>query len=139
MQADELRLYGHAMGALSLEGVRDSVRHLWSLNNLRLGDEDARLRGSGLWRLRGPDRGLELNASVQAQNLGAWMDRAGWKDLASKNKLKDNGLAKSLEKLKRVGDDDHDDQAKILEEVVRLVAALKKERDAMKAALKAKR
>lgn len=53
---------------------------------------------------------------------------AGWKDLASKNKLKDNGLAKSLEKLKRVGDDDHDDQAKILEEVVRLVAALKKDK-----------
>ena len=53
---------------------------------------------------------------------------AGWKDLASKNKLKDNGLAKSLEKLKRVGDDDHDDQAKILEEVVRLAAALKKDK-----------
>ena len=39
----------------------------------------------------------------------------GWKDLAAKNKLKDNGLAKSLEKLKRTGDDDLDDQTKILE------------------------
>ncbi len=83
LQADELRLYGHSMGALSLEGVRDGARHLWTLNNLRLGDEDARLRGSGLWRLRGPDRGLELNAAVQAGNLGAWMDRAGWKDVMS--------------------------------------------------------
>ncbi|MHA3902980.1 YhdP family protein [Castellaniella sp. WN] len=83
LQADELRLYGHSMGALSLEGVRDGARHVWELNNLRLGDEDARLRGSGTWRLRGPERGLELNASVQAGNLGAWMDRAGWKNVMS--------------------------------------------------------
>lgn len=83
LQADELRLYGHSMGALSLEGVRDGSLHVWQLNNLRLGDEDARLRGSGTWRLRGPERGLELNASVQAGNLGAWMDRAGWKNVMS--------------------------------------------------------
>ncbi len=83
LQADELRLYGHSMGALSLEGVRDGARHVWALNNLRVGDEDARLRGSGLWRLRGPDRGLELNASVQVGDLGAWMTRAGWKDVMS--------------------------------------------------------
>ncbi|WP_276808437.1 YhdP family protein [Castellaniella defragrans] len=83
LQADELRLYGHSMGALSLEGVRDGAHHVWQLNNLRLGDDDARLRGSGIWRLRGADRGLELNASVQARSLGAWMDRAGWKDVMS--------------------------------------------------------
>lgn len=83
LQADELRLYGHSMGALSLEGVRDGTRHVWQLDNLRLGDDNARLRGSGTWRLRGPDRGLDLNASVQAGNLGAWMDRAGWKNVMS--------------------------------------------------------
>ena len=83
LQADELRLYGHSMGALSLEGVRDGARKVWELNNLRLGNEDARLRGSGIWRLRGPERGLELTASVQAADLGAWMTRAGWKDVLS--------------------------------------------------------
>ncbi len=83
LQADELRLYGHPMGALSLEGVRDGTHQIWKLNNLRLGDEDARLRGSGTWHLRGPDRGLELTASVQAGDLGAWMERAGWKDVLS--------------------------------------------------------
>ena len=83
LQADAFRLYGHPMGALSLEGVRDRAQHVWQLNNLRLGDDDARLRGSGLWRLRGPQRGLELNASVQAGNLGAWMDRAGWQGVMS--------------------------------------------------------
>ncbi|MBL8360135.1 MAG: hypothetical protein JNN18_06555 [Rubrivivax sp.] len=53
---------------------------------------------------------------------------AGWKDLAAKNRLKDNGLAKSLEKLRRTDEDEYDDQARILEEVVRLVAALKKDK-----------
>jgi uncharacterized protein YhdP len=42
-----------------------------------MGDDDARLRGTGTWRLRGEDRGLSLKASVQAKNLGAWLKRAG--------------------------------------------------------------
>ncbi|HET8597241.1 MAG TPA: YhdP family protein [Castellaniella sp.] len=77
LQADNLRLYGRSMGALSVEGVRDSARHVWQLNRLRMGDDDARLRGTGTWRLRGEDRGLSLKASVEARNLGAWLKRAG--------------------------------------------------------------
>lgn len=86
LRADELRLYGRSLGALALEGVRDGVRHVWMLNDLRLGDKNAYLRGSGLWRLRGADRGLALTASVQAVNLGAWMQRAGWQDVMSGGK-----------------------------------------------------
>lgn len=77
LQADELRLYGHPVGALSLEGTRDGARHVWQLSHLRMGDEDARLQGTGTWRLRGADRGLTLKASVAAKDLGAWLARAG--------------------------------------------------------------
>lgn len=83
LQADELRLYGRSMGALSLEGVRDSTRHVWQLNHLRMGDEDARLQGSGAWRLRGPNRGLSLKATVEAKDLGAWLSHAGWPGMLS--------------------------------------------------------
>lgn len=83
LQADDLRLYGRAMGPLILEGVRDRTRHIWRLDRLRIGDEDARLQGSGTWRLRGPDRGLSLQAMVEAQDLGAWLSRAGWPDMLS--------------------------------------------------------
>ncbi|WP_323017074.1 YhdP family protein [Castellaniella sp.] len=83
LQADDLRLYGRAMGALSLEGVRDNAHHVWQMNHLRIGDEDARLQGSGAWRLRGPDRGLSLQATVKAQDLGAWLSRAGWPGMLS--------------------------------------------------------
>ncbi|TAN29934.1 MAG: TIGR02099 family protein [Castellaniella sp.] len=81
LQADDFRLYGRPVGALSLEGERDGVQHVWHLRNLRIGDGQTRLAGSGTWRLRGDDRGLTLNASVKTEDLGAWMDRAGWKDV----------------------------------------------------------
>lgn len=57
-----------------------------------------------------------------------FLSDAGWKDLAAKNKLKDNGLAKTLERLKRTDDEAYDEQARALEEVVKLVAALKKDK-----------
>lgn len=79
LQADDFRLYGRPLGALSLEGERDGVRHVWHMSHLRIGDAQTRLAGSGTWRLRGGDRGLSLNASVKTDDLGAWMDRAGWK------------------------------------------------------------
>ncbi len=77
LQADELRLYGHSVGGLSLEGERDRINHVWRLSDLRLGDADARLRGTGVWRLRGADRGLSLKASVAVKDMGAWLARVG--------------------------------------------------------------
>lgn len=52
----------------------------------------------------------------------------GWKEIASDNKVKDNGLQKALEKLAKVADDAHDEAAKALSEVIRLAQALKKDR-----------
>lgn len=52
----------------------------------------------------------------------------GWKDVSAKNKLKDNGLLKALEKLKRVDDDDHAEATKVLDEVNKLAALLKKDK-----------
>ncbi|CAM5789540.1 YhdP family protein [Castellaniella caeni] len=83
LQADELRLYGRAMGALALEGTRDRARHDWVLSHLRMGDDAALLQGTGVWRLRGPDRGLTLKADVAASDLGEWLTRAGWPSMLS--------------------------------------------------------
>ncbi|CAM5222984.1 putative protein (TIGR02099 family) OS=Castellaniella defragrans OX=75697 GN=HNR28_001981 PE=4 SV=1 [Castellaniella defragrans] len=78
LQADEFKLYGRPLGALALEGDRDGIQHIWRLTHLRITHDKTRLQGTGTWRLRGPDRGLSLDASVQTGNLGAWMDHAGW-------------------------------------------------------------
>ena len=81
LQADDLRIYGHSAGRLSLEGVKDAATGDWRLETLSLGDEHARLRGTGLWRLRGPQRGLSLKANAEASDLGAWLERAGFPDV----------------------------------------------------------
>ena len=54
-----------------------------------------------------------------------------WKDVLSKNKtFKDNGLLKSLGEIKKLGDDDHDDAQKILDDVLKLGGQLKKSKEA---------
>lgn len=53
---------------------------------------------------------------------------AGWKDLVAKNKLKDNGLLRALERLKRVDDEAYDDQLEVLAGIAKLVAQLKKDK-----------
>lgn len=81
LEADEFDLYGRKLGALTLEGERDAARHLWQLSRLRIVSGQTTLQGTGTWRLRGPDRGLTLNASVQTGNFGTWLERAGWPDV----------------------------------------------------------
>lgn len=52
-----------------------------------------------------------------------------WKDLASKNKVKDNGLLKALADYRRLDDDEHDEVLECLEEIVKLGAKLQKAKD----------
>ncbi len=63
---------------------------------------------------------------------------AAWKDLVAKNKLKDNGLLKVLERLKKFGDDEFDDGLKALEEATKLAGQLKKDKAVAAAAPAAK-
>ncbi len=102
LQAENLRIYGHDLGALLLEGELDSSAKVWNLSNLRIGDASARLQGTGLWRLKGPDRGLGLKAKVLVTDLGAWMDKAGWDNILAngqgeiKGQFNWNGLPWSM-------------------------------------------
>jgi hypothetical protein len=49
-----------------------------------------------------------------------FLSEVGWKDVAAKNGVKDNGLLKKLGDIKRVGDDKHDDALKLLDEALKL-------------------
>lgn len=81
LQVDELKIYGHSLGALSLEGVKDVSAGLWRLESLSLGNRHAKVRGTGNWRLRGAQRGLSLRANAEVSDLGAWLDSAGFVDV----------------------------------------------------------
>ncbi len=58
------------------------------------------------------------------------LNDSAWKDVLAKNKgLKDNGLQKALAEFKKLGDDEFDDAQKILAQVQKLVAQLKKSKE----------
>lgn len=81
LQADRFDLYGRPLGALSLDGERDGVQHIWNLRRLIIERGKTRLQGTGVWRLRGPNRGLSLDADIHTDNFGGWMNQAGWKNV----------------------------------------------------------
>jgi peptidoglycan hydrolase-like protein with peptidoglycan-binding domain len=55
---------------------------------------------------------------------------ATWKDIVAKNKsVKDNGLLNKLAEVRKLGEDDHVGAQKALDEIVKLVAQLKKSKE----------
>lgn len=58
-----------------------------------------------------------------------FLSDSGWKDVAAKNKIKDNGLLKILADHKRIGDDKHDDALESLDQILKLATQLKKAKD----------
>lgn len=74
-------LYGHELGQLSLVGLNESRGTIWKLNTLHLTGASTQLSGSGVWRLKGPDRGLTLDAELTTENMGAYMDQIGYKNV----------------------------------------------------------
>ncbi|NYT57439.1 TIGR02099 family protein [Alcaligenaceae bacterium] len=74
-------LYGSEVGELSLIGVNQSRGALWRLERLTLKSPSAELTGSGVWRLRGANRGLSLNAEARITDLGGYLDQIGQKDV----------------------------------------------------------
>lgn len=81
LQVKHFRLYGRNVGELSLVGVNQSRGHLWRLEQLKLSSPYAVLSGSGLWQLRGADRGLTLDAEANIQDLGQYLDQIGMNDV----------------------------------------------------------
>jgi uncharacterized protein (TIGR02099 family) len=81
LHVKNFKLYGRDAGTLSLVGVNQARGRIWRLDELTLTSPSAKLAGSGVWRLSGSDRGLSLDATAQIQNLGAYLDQLGMKDL----------------------------------------------------------
>ena len=59
-----------------------------------------------------------------------FLSDSGWKDVASKNKIKDNGLLKVLADHKRLDEERHDAVLRSLDEIVKLATQMKKAKDA---------
>jgi hypothetical protein len=63
-----------------------------------------------------------------------FLSDSGWKEIAAKNNVKDNGLLKKLADFKKVGDDQHDEGLKVLDEALKLATQLKRDKKTAPAA-----
>ena len=81
LKVDKLRLYGRDVGSLSVVGLNDAREHRWSLEELELASPHATFRGSGVWQLKGPRRGLRLEAKGMFDDLGSYLEQAGFRNL----------------------------------------------------------
>ncbi|CAM4382541.1 YhdP family protein [Bordetella muralis] len=80
LQADQFSLYGRDVGKLEVLGTNLERGQLWRLDKLHIGNESATLDATGSWRLTGAQRGLTVDAKAQFKDLGAFVDRIGYKD-----------------------------------------------------------
>lgn len=86
LDVETLVLFGRHVGSASVEGANQDGGSSWRLDKLHLASPSAELNGSGLWRLRGPRRGLTLDAKATISDLGAYMAQLGLGGLVTKGK-----------------------------------------------------
>ena len=83
MIIENLSLYGRHVGKLALVGVNEDRGDTWRLEQFALSSPSAHLEGRGVWRLRGPQRGLKLDAEADVSDLGDYFEQIGFSDLLS--------------------------------------------------------
>ncbi|NLC37429.1 MAG: DUF3971 domain-containing protein, partial [Alcaligenaceae bacterium] len=81
LKVDRLRLSGREVGTLSVVGVNEAQGRRWRLEQLQVSSPYASLQGNGVWLLDGPKRGLTLHAEARFDDLGAYLEQAGFNDI----------------------------------------------------------
>lgn len=77
LQVQAFTLYGHQLGKLSLTGLNQARGQLWKLERLSLTGAGLQLQGAGQWHLSGEQRGLNLDATADISNMGAYLSQLG--------------------------------------------------------------
>lgn len=72
-----LTLYGQHVGELTLMGLNQARGRRWRLDELIVSSPAAVLRGTGVWQLDGPGRGLTLDATADIKDMGAYLNQLG--------------------------------------------------------------
>jgi len=83
LRAEEFLLYGKKLGTLTVRGTNLERGRRWRLDQLAISNPQAGLNATGQWRLDGADRGLTVDAEVKFADLGGFLDRIGFQQVAS--------------------------------------------------------
>jgi uncharacterized protein YhdP len=74
---DDFTLYGSQLGRLRLVGSNQQRGELWNIEKLDLQSQAATTTATGQWRLKGPTRGVRLNADVVISDFGQFSTQMG--------------------------------------------------------------
>jgi len=74
---DDFTLFGSQLGKLRLVGSNQQRTELWSIEKLDIQSAAATATATGQWRLKGPTRGVRLNADVVIHDLGRFSAQMG--------------------------------------------------------------
>ena len=74
---DEFTIFGSQLGKLRLVGANQQRHELWTIEKLDIQNPFATTVASGQWRLKGPTRGVRLNAEVTVSDLGRFSAQMG--------------------------------------------------------------
>jgi uncharacterized protein YhdP len=74
---DDFTLYGSRLGKLQLVGANQQRTELWNIEKLDIRSAAATTTATGQWRLKGPTRGVRLNADITISDLGQFSSQMG--------------------------------------------------------------
>ena len=74
---DDFTLYGSRLGRLQLVGANQQRTELWNIEKLDIRSAAATTTATGQWRLKGPKRGVQLNADITINDLGQFSSQMG--------------------------------------------------------------
>lgn len=77
---DDFTLFGSQLGTLRLVGSNQQRTELWNIEKLDIQSSAATATATGQWRLKGPTRGVRLNADVVIHDLGRFSAQMGHPD-----------------------------------------------------------
>jgi uncharacterized protein (TIGR02099 family) len=74
---DDFTLFGSHLGRVRLVGANEPRTELWNIEKLDIQSEAATTTATGQWRLKGPARGVRLNADIVISDLGRFSTQMG--------------------------------------------------------------
>lgn len=76
----DFTLFGSKLGALHLVGENIQNGAQWAIQELEVSNPHAKMTAKGTWQLKGPQRGVSLDAQIKIEDLGGLSNQMGYVD-----------------------------------------------------------
>ena len=80
LQIDDFTMFGSRLGYLHLVGENVQNGSQWLIKDLEVTSPNGKMKATGTWQLKGPERGVSLDAQINIDDLGKLSDQMGHVD-----------------------------------------------------------